>query len=839
METFISSEPIGQLYQRLQSSEAGLTEAQAKQRLAALPNKKKISGPFQRNLHLLARQFANPLVILLIVAVLLSALLGETSDVIIILLILLATALTGFLQEANAGRAVERLQQLIAVKHVVLRDALETERPTEDLVPGDILVFNAGDIISADCRIITSNELHVNESALTGESFPVEKYDGEVAADAALGQKHNCLWKGANIISGTAKALVVAIGNDTVFGQLSKDLDREEETAFEKGIKSFGFFLLRITVLLSLIILVSNLFFHKPFFESLLFSLALAVGMAPEMLPAIMTFSMAAGAKKMLKKKVIVKKLSSIFNFGEVNVLCTDKTGTITEGTVGLSDVVDIQGKTNERASLYTYLNAAYQQGFSNPIDQAIQQLKLDIGAYSKLDEIPYDFIRKRLTILVNEAGRNMMITKGAFDNVLDICSGYMDADGNQKTLDDSVVSLARQRFSAYAESGLRVLAIACRQVGVHDISQADETGMTFLGFILLQDPIKESAISSIKKLRDLQIDVKVITGDNRFAAKHIGDLAGFDTSRIITGGELNQVSPEALQQRVKDTGIFAEIEPHQKERIIQALQKGGRTVAYMGDGINDVAAIHAADCGISTNNAVPVAREAADFVLLEKDLEVLADGVTEGRKSFRNSMKYVFITTGATFGNMFSIALASLLLPFLPMLPKQILLNNFLTDLPFLTIASDHVDDGELKAPGTWNLRLIRRFMLVFGLHSSLFDFITFWFLYYYFALPEKAFQTGWFIESVITEILILFIIRTRKPLYKSRPGKMLVGVALAAIILTLYLPFSPFADLLGLQIAHANQAIALVLILLLYVVTGDILKRIFFWYSSPERRR
>ncbi|ULQ50805.1 magnesium-translocating P-type ATPase [Flavihumibacter fluvii] len=834
MEKNISSEIIEQLFVQLKSGPAGLTTEQANDRFALQAKMEKLPGRYNRELKLFIRQFTNPLVLLLLIAVILSAVLGEVSDVIIIFFILVLTGIMGFLQELNAGRAVEKLRKLIEVKHMVLRDLQELELSTREIVPGDVIVFNAGDMIPADCRIIESNELHVNESTLTGESFPVEKKAGIVPEDTPLSKKHNCLWQGANIVSGTAKAVVVYSGSNTVFGSLTHSLEKEEETAFEKGIKSFGYFLLRITVILSLVILVSNLFFKKPIFDAILFSLALAIGMAPELLPAIMTFAMAAGAKRMLKKKVIVKTLSSIFNFGEVNVLCTDKTGTITEGSVGIKDVVDINGNANERIKRYTFLNAHFQQGFSNSIDQAILALNMDCNGYDKLDEIPYDFIRKRLTILVSEQGQPILITKGALPNVLEVCTFYEDADGFIQKLGNTTAEAIRDRFSGYAEEGLRVLGIACKSTMLRDISHADESDMVFMGFILLQDPIKESAVSSIAKLKELKVEVKIITGDNRYAAAHIARIIGIKSDLILTGDELNRISPEALLLRVRDAAIFAEIEPHQKERIIYALQKSKYTVAYIGDGINDVAAIHAADCGISTSNAVDIAKEAADFVLLEKDLGVLADGVIEGRKSFMNSMKYIFITTGATFGNMFSIAAASVFLPFLPMLPKQILLNNFISDLPFLTIASDNVDQEELKVPGKWNIKLIQHFMVVFGLHSSVFDFLTFWVLYSYFKLSGSAFQTGWFIESVITELVILFIVRTKKPFFKSRPGKMLLWSCIFACVITIYLPFSPFADLLGLKIEHAAQALAIAGILVLYVITGDILKLLFFKYSK-----
>ena len=499
--------------------------------------------------------------------------------------------------------------------------------------------------------------------------------------------------------------------------------------------------------------------------------------------------------------------------------------------------MIDTEGKTSEKIRLYAYLNAIFQQGFTNPIDQAISSLHLSVDNYEKINEIPYDFIRKRLSVAVKSESDCFFITKGALSNVLDVCS-YLEATGNTKVqLNDETRNDITGQFELYSKQGYRVLGLAAKEMTSDKINRTDEIDMTFLGFILLEDPLKESTIASIERLEHLNIAIKIITGDNRFAAYHAAQKIGIKEPCIITGDELNNLSPEALAVQVMKTTIFAEIEPYQKERIIRAVQESHQTVAYMGDGINDVAAIHAADIGISTNNATDVAKEAADFVLLDKDLSVLADGITEGRKSFANSMKYIFITTGATFGNMFSMAGASLLLPFLPMLPKQILLTNLITDFPFLTIASDGVEEDQLTQPLKWNLKLIQHFMIVFGLHSSLFDFITFYLLYHYFQLSGPAFQTGWFLESAITEVLILFVVRTHKPLFRSRPGKWLLIIGCIAMAITAYLPLSPFAGLLGFSIAHFGQVMTIVLILMVYVVTADWLKIVFFKWNEKQQ--
>ncbi|WP_242917883.1 magnesium-translocating P-type ATPase [Pontibacter liquoris] len=819
-----------QLYKQLHSGADGLSAPIARRRIVAQKRKARVKSRSQRELKLLLRQFSSPLMLLLIIVVILSAILGETSDTIIVLFILLVSGLLSFFQELHAGRAVEKLLQIIAVKHQVVRQGKKVDVRTKEVVPGDVLLLNAGDLIPADCRIVESNELHVNESSLTGESFPVAKAPGILPEDTPLNQKSNCLWQGTSVVSGTAKALVVYTGPETVFGQMAHSLTQVSPTAFEEGLKGFGYFLLRITVLLSVFILVTNLYFHKPFFNSLLFSLALAIGMAPELLPAIMTFAMSAGARRMMDRKVIVKRLSSIFNFGEVNVLCTDKTGTITEGSVTVHGIVNIAGKPDPKAQLFAFLNATFQNGFTNPIDQEIGSLPLKPAGYEKYDEIPYDFIRKRLSIGVKSASGNIIITKGALLNVLDVCTFYADEAGTEPALEEQQRQQVKTQLEHYSKEGYRVLGIAYKQTSKTDIVYEDEQEMVFLGFILLEDKLKADAVDSIARLEKMGIAVKIITGDNRYAAMHAAKALGMASSNILSGEELSKMSPEALIVNAAKTDVFSEIEPHQKEQIVRALQKSKFRVAYLGDGINDVAAIHAADTGISTNNAVDVAKEAADFVLLEKNLVVLAAGVLEGRKSFANSMKYIFATTGATFGNMFSVAGASLLLPFLPMLPKQILLTNLLTDFPYLAVASDRVDEEQLRLPLRWDIRLIRRFMLVFGLHSSVFDFATFYTLHTYFGLRETPFQTGWFLESIITELLIVFIIRTHKPLFRSNPGRLLLLIALLALLVTVWLPFSPLAGALSLTSLHQPQALAIGCILLAYAVTAELLKLWFF---------
>lgn len=821
---------------QLNSSDQGLTQAAAEKMLLQSGQRRKTKSVFQKDLWLLIGQFKSPLMLLLIGAVILSAFLGDTSDVFIILFIVLSTGLLSFFQERNAGRVVEQLQSMIALKSMVLRDGAPQSVVSISIVPGDVLIFKAGEMIPADCLLMEANELNVNEASLTGESYPVRKEVGVLDAATDLAKRNNCLWEGTNVVSGSGKALVIQTGANTIFGSLAESAGVAVETTFEKGIKDFGFFLMRITLVLSIFILIVNLLNHKSPIESALFALALAVGMAPELLPAIATIAMSAGAKRMLAKKVIVKKLSSIQNLGEVNLLCTDKTGTLTDGVITIAGLVDGMGAESESVKEMAYWNATFESGYANPIDESLKQLTLTTKLVpKKIDEVPYDFIRKRLSIAIDKGDEQLLISKGAFTQILSICSSMQVSDGQIEAITPHLAELEK-RYEKFGVDGLRAIGICYKKITAASISKEDEKEMIFSGFILLEDLIKPGIQATLDELHKLKVGLKIITGDNKNVARSIALKIGIKDPVVMTGATLFHTSPEALPRAAKKTHIFAEVEPQQKERIIQALRKS-YTVAYMGDGINDVSAINAADVGMSVENAVDVAREAADFVLMEKDLMVLVDGIKEGRKTFANTLKYIFINTGSTFGNMFSVAIASLLLPFLPMLPKQILLTNFITDFPYLTVASDNVDAEQLNRPGKWDLKFIRNYMVVFGIHSSLFDVITFFTLLYVLKVKESAFQTGWFVESILTELFILFIIRTHKNFFKSQPGKYLFVLSIAGLVLTLVLPYTPLALKVGLTPLPLHNLGAMLLIVALYIITADLLKVWFFKrYRSPR---
>ena len=810
------------------SSDKGLSDADALTKLKAAGQIHTTPG-WVKDIKLFFGQFKSPLVLLLIAAIILSAVIGEKSDALIILVIVLATGILSFIQERNAGKTVEKLQKLITVKSAVIRDGKQTNVPSGSIVAGDILVLNAGDIVPADCYLLESNELHVNEASLTGESFPVRKEVGVVDVKTLLAKRSNSLWQGSSIVSGTGKAIVVATGAETIFGGIAKSASDVTETAFEKGIRHFGFFLMQVTLVLAIAILIINLVSHKPLFDSLLFALAIAVGMAPELLPAISTIAMSAGANRMLQKKVIVKKLSAIQNLGEVNLFCTDKTGTITEGIIKVAGTYDCNNKESAFVKELAFINAKFESGYANPIDEALKNMEVTPGGNpQKTGEVPYDFLRKRLSIAVKRDNEQLIITKGAFKQILEICSSVRIDEGKTEPLQQHLEDI-NGLYNKFGESGLRVLALSYKTINQPNISKDDEKDMTFAGFILLEDPIKPGLQNSLKALADLHVAVKIITGDNKIVAGSIGKQIGLENPGVLTGEDMDKMTNEAFALKAYSTDIFAEVEPRQKERIIVAL-RNRYVVAYMGDGINDVAAINAADVGISTDNAVDVAKSAADFVLLEKDLQVLAAGITEGRKTFINTVKYILINTGSTFGNMFSVAVASLMLPFLPMLPIQILLTNFLTDIPFLAIAVDNVDEEALQTSSKWDIKQLRRYMVVFGLHSSLFDILTFVSLYFVLKLAEGQFQTGWFIESVLTELFILFVMRTRKNFLTSKPAKLLLWLSLGALVFTLSLPYLPFGFALGMNQLKATTMLLIIGIILLYVFTADLLKLWFF---------
>ena len=831
------SSPSEDLFSTLQSSPQGLSSASAQERLNNFGLNELQSHKNAAPILLLLNQFKSPLVLILVFAAVISMITGEWIDATIILAIVFSSAFLGFIQEYGANNAVEKLRSRVTLKVNLLRDGEPRIVLAKEVTSGDIVLLSAGSIIPADGVVIQADDFFVNQAILTGETFPVEKKAGTLEANASLAERTNSVYMGTNVRSGSARVLIIQTGVHTVYGQIAEKLTlRSPETEFERGIRKFGGMLSQVMMVLVLVVFAINVFLKKPPVDSLLFAIALAVGMTPELLPAIISITLSKGAQSMAKKGVIVRKLAAIENFGSMDVLCTDKTGTLTLGVVSLDGALDPQGNPSDQVLLYAYLNAQFQTGLVNPLDEAIlKQPKPAIENFIKTEEIPYDFIRKRLSIAVQDTTRksskNMLITKGALDKVLE-ASTQIQVEGTPVPLDENHQHGLQDLFSQWSDQGFRVLGLAIKEVVPQpEYPVEEECDMTFMGFLLFFDPPKPDAQKTISDLKKLGVSFKVITGDNQRVALHVAQATGLEVTGLMTGFELNQMSDEALWQRADRVNLFTDVDPNQKDRIISALRKTGHVVGYLGDGINDAPALHTADVGISVDNAVDVAKEAADFVLLEHDLDVLRQGIEQGRQTFANTLKYVFTTTSANFGNMFSMAGLSLFLPYLPLLPKQILLNNFMSDIPAMTIATDAVDPEMVDQPRRWDVTFIRNFMVVFGLISSAFDFITFGVLLLVLRANESQFRTGWFIESLFTELFILLVVRTRRLLFKSKPGRWLwvstILVGLCALILP-YLPgVGPVFDFVPIP---PLMLILLLVITILYIVVNEIAKRIFF---------
>ncbi len=822
----------------LQAKTEGLTSNEAQKRLQVHGFNLTAQSATYSSFTLFLQQFKSPITLLLLGASILSFFLGDPTDAIIIFIIVGISSLLGFWQEKSAGDAVKKMLSLVELTASVLRDGKFQEISLKFIVPGDIIQLNAGDLVPADCILVAANELFTNEAAFTGESFPVEKKTGIIPADSPLAARTNMLFMGSNVISGTATALAVKTGLKTEFGHISAQLKlAQPETDFEKGIRHLGYLLMQLTTIMLVVIFFVNALMHKPVLDSFLFALALAVGLTPQLLPAIISVNLAKGARKMAKQKVIVKRLSAIESLGSMNVLCSDKTGTLTEGVVTLYATLDATGQPSPEVLFLAGANSALQQGFKNPIDESIlQKAPKEVSALKRIDEIPYDFIRKRLSILSTLPNGNTLIVKGALKNILEVCTNVKTANGAIENIDKFLPSI-QQQYTQFSDNGYRTLGVAVKEMpGVTTITRSDETGLTFMGFLTFYDPVKADAAEIIRQLHDLGISLKVITGDNALVAKHIGQLIGLENPVVLSGHEIQSMSDDALFNSVKKIQIFAEIEPNQKERIILALKKSGMVTGYMGDGINDANALKAADVGISVNTAVDVAKEAADLVLLDRDLSVLINGVKEGRRVFTNTIKYIFMATSANFGNMFSMAGASLLLPFLPLLPKQILLTNLLTDFPSMAIATDNIDLEDGIRPRQWDIGFIKKFMIFFGLLSSVFDYLTFWVLIHFLRAGEHEFQTGWFLESVVSATLIVLVVRTRNTFYKSRPGKYLLIATLLIVGFVLLLPVLPFASAMGFVTVPPMFYFAMLLIVLLYLVSAEILKKFFFKHFAQR---
>ncbi|WP_245458755.1 MULTISPECIES: magnesium-translocating P-type ATPase [unclassified Mesorhizobium] len=826
---------------RLETSASGLASSEAASRLAKFGRNTPASTSSASALAVFARQFRSPLVLILIFAASVSAFVGEGQEAAIIGATVLASCVLSFTQEYGASRATEALKQRISRKAIVLRDGAECSVVAEEIVPGDVIRLSAGNLIPADGIILDARDFNVSEAVLTGETFPAVKTPGRSAPDAALTLRTNAVFTGTSVRSGTATVLAAATGTRTEFASIAAALERQiPETGFARGIRLFGYLMTEIMLAIVILVFFANLMLHRPLIESLLFSLALAVGLTPELLPAIISVTLARGARAMAANGVIVRRLDAIENLGSMDLLCTDKTGTLTEGVIHLDGWLDVDGNPSTDVLLWARLNATLQTGLKNPLDEAIAGAPAEsssLAAFTKVDEVPYDFIRKRLSVVVrSKDAEDLLITKGAVLNVLETC-GFVRTAKGLEPLDEKQRSAIDEKFRRWSADGYRVLGLAIRRFeSPKTFGRKDEIDLVFAGFLLFLDPPKKGVKETLAELAQRGIAVKVISGDNRYVAAHLAQAIGLRADRIMTGEDLSKLTKSALFAGVQHTDLFVEIDPNQKERIVQALRSRGHVVGYLGDGINDAPALHEADIGISVDSAVDVAREAADIILLKQDLGVLVRGVDDGRKTFANTMKYISITTSANFGNMISMAVASLFLPFLPLLAKQILLNNFLSDVPSLAIASDNVDPDQLRRPRHWDIRFVRRFMISFGLVSSLFDFATFAFLLFFAHATEAAFQTAWFVESLLTELAIVLIVRTHRAFWASRPSPLLAWLTLAVGIIAIMIPYLPFAAWFGFVPLPPPVLAGLVAITALYLLASEATKR---WFFGQENRK
>ncbi len=832
--------PLEALLTQLATRPTGLTGAEAELRR---DRRARTSGGRRHALHLLVAQFMNPLVLMLIAAAALSFAVGSHEDGVVIGAIVLLSGGMGFAQEYSAADAVAKLMAMVVSRASVRRDGAIVRVPIDEIVPGDVVLLDAGATVPGDARVLVSNGLQVDESALTGESFPAEKRvapdsgqaaEKRVAPDSgqAAEDRSASVFLGTHVVSGTAECVVVTVGRDTELGHISGALDKERPpTDFDQGLASFGSLLAKISGLLVLAIFAVNVWAQRPVLDSFMFSVALAVGLVPELLPAIVSVNLARGARRMAKLGVIIKRLPAIEDFGAIDVLCTDKTGTLTEGVIHLAGAYGADGQTSARTLELGWLNAHFESGYANPIDEALRVAHQgDASVWTRADEIPYDFNRRRLTVILTRDGKRWMVTKGQLARVLDVCAQAERPDGTSLPM-----ASARDDITALherlASNGERTLGVAIRQVPDDaPIGLALEVDMTFVGVLSFADPPKSDASAVLDDLESLGVSVKVITGDDARVARHVWTQLGKPEPEVLTGVELRALGTEALQRRVEQVHLFAEVDPAQKERIIQALRAAGRVVAYMGDGINDAPALRAADVGIAVDSAADVAREAADVVLRQRDLSVVANGVREGRRTMANTLKYVYYTTSANFGNMLSMAVASLYLPFLPLLPKQILLNNFLSDIPALTVAADSVDGEELVRPRRWKTKDIRNFMIVFGLISSVFDLTTFAVLIEVSGAVERQFQSGWFVESLLTELLVLLVLRTHRPAWSSRPANLMVGLTALVAGFALALPYLPMGAWFDLVPLNPEILVAVLVITAAYLVVTEAAKRAFF---------
>lgn len=814
------------------ASVAGLSTTEAERRLAENGLNDPAPSRKRSAITTLLLLFLNPLAVVLLIAAMFSAFLGQAVDATIIVCVVVLGNGINFWQTYRSQRAIEHLRQRVMSTASVLRDGVWKEVPRHDVVPGDIVRLFAGDLVPADGRLIQSKDLYVQQAALTGESLPVEK---EISPDEPASDQPEAMhmvFLGTSVVSGSGIAEVTATGTRTVFGGIAARLSvRPEENEFERGLRKFGLLIMRVVFFLVLFLIALSIASHRDPLESLLFAVALAVGLTPEFLPMITSVTLARGAVQMARQKVIVKHLPAIQNLGSIDVLCSDKTGTLTSGAMKLDRSVDALGGQSERALLLGYVNSKFETGIRNPLNLAILEAKcLGTEDYTKCDEIPFDFERRRVSIVVERGSKHLIITKGAPESVIAQCSAF-ESESGITALNEERNTRCLHTFGELSNQGYRVLAIAYRDIDYRDAYSAqDESALVLAGYLAFADPLRPDTARTVAALRQDGIQLKIITGDNQLVARHICKQIGIDESGVVSGEEIERMTDVALQHVVEEATVFARVSPSQKSRIILALKHRSHVVGYIGDGINDAPPLHAADVGISVDGAADVARDAAEIILVEPGLGVLHAGILEGRKASGNVLKYLLMGTSSNFGNMLSMAGASFFLPFLPMLPTQILLNNFLYDLAQVTIPTDNVDADYLRKPQRWSISLIRNFMALIGPISSIYDFVTFFVLLRYLHASQAEFHSGWFVESLATQTLVLFVIRTFGNPLRSRPSGPLAASVLTVVMAGLVIPFSPAADVLGFTALPAPFFLFLAVATIAYLAMVEIAKRRLF---------
>lgn len=833
-----------ELFQTLQTDENGLSDEEAKKRLVIYGLNEIEKGAKRTGFSIFLTQFKNPLILVLLGAALISFFLSETVDAIVIIAIVLISAVLGFFQEYKAEKALQVLEKFLTRKARVLRQKEVEDINAQDLVPGDIVLLHLGDIIPADIRLLEEQGLSLNEASLTGESLPVQKQITVVNKELSLPTElKNMVFMGSSVLSGLGRGVVVGTAKNTFIGKTAKYLQEKEFAGeFQKSINSFSGFLLKVILAMTIFVFISNAILGKGFFDSFLFAVALAVGITPEVLPILMTIALSNGALKMAKEKVIVKKLASVEDFGNVDTLCCDKTGTLTEGVLSLIKYINVEDQEDEKVLIQALLcNTERKIGkhfiFNNPLDKALWEDKRAakfqpvVSQYQILAENEFDFERRRSSVMVKGAGKELLVVKGASDAMLAICSQVKSLDKVRSFTPQEKLKIEK-RINDYEKQGYRVIVVGQKEIG-RNKTNTKESDLTLEGFLLFQDPAKKTAANALRTLQKLEVKIKILSGDSPFVTEKICQDVGLEIEKdkIITGNDLQGLNELEIEALVRQYNVFSRVTPEQKYLIVKSLNKEGHIVGFLGDGVNDAPALKIADVGISVNSGTEIAKEAADVILLHKNLQILADGIVEGRKIFSNITKYILNTISANFGNMFTVAASSLFLKFIPLLPSQILLNNFISDLPLLTISTDHVDEELLKKPRRWNIKLISRFMIYFGFISTFFDLALIIPLIWFFKVDEAVFRTAWFIESSLSEIVVTFAIRTRHAFWKSQVSKLLLWVSIGTICGTIILPFLPIGqELFEFKALPLFIVGFIALILGLYFGTTEVLKRYFF---------